>query len=70
MWNVTQDFIFGLPNSGNPSGMSIFSSTANGSSFFYDPDSGVEGSVWCILVHIAAAVILLVLIRKKETAGQ
>lgn len=66
LWNVSQDFIFGLPNSGNPSGMSILSSTANGSSFFYDVEFGVEGSICCILVHIAVAAILLLLIRKKE----
>ena len=65
LWNVSQDFIFGLPNSGNPSGMSILSSTANGSSFFYNADFGVEGSIWCIIVHLVAAVILLVLIKKK-----
>ncbi|MBQ0087786.1 MAG: CPBP family intramembrane metalloprotease, partial [Prevotellaceae bacterium] len=44
LWNFSQDFIFGLPNSGNPSGMSILSSTANSSSFFYNTDFGVEGS--------------------------
>ena len=66
LWNVSQDFIFGLPNSGNPSGMSILSSTANGNSFFYNTDFGVEGSLWCILVHIAVSAVLLVLIKKKE----
>lgn len=66
LWNVSQDFIFGLPNSGNPSGMSILSSTANGSSFFYDTEFGVEGSLWCILVHIAVTVILLILIKRKN----
>ena len=65
LWNFSQDFIFGLPNSGNPSGMSILSSTANGSSFFYNADFGVEGSIWCIIVHIVVAAILLVLIKKK-----
>ena len=66
LWNVSQDFIFGLPNSGNPSGMSIFSSTANGNSFFYNTDFGVEGSLWCILVHLAVAAVLLLLIKKKD----
>lgn len=66
LWNVSQDFIFGLPNSGNPSGMSILSSTANGNSFFYDTEFGVEGSLWCILVHIAVIVILLILIKRKN----
>lgn len=66
LWNFTQDFIFGLPNSGNPSGMSILSSTANSSSFFYNTDFGVEGSIWCIIVHVVVAGILLVLIKKKK----
>ena len=65
LWNFSQDFIFGLPNSGNPSGMSILSSTANGSSFFYNVDFGVEGSIWCIIVHLVVTVILLMLIKKK-----
>lgn len=46
--------------------MSILSSTANGSSFFYNTDFGVEGSIWCILVHIAVTIILLILIKKKN----
>ena len=69
LWNVSQDFVFGLPNSGNPSGMSILSSTANGNSFFYDTDFGVEGSFWCIIVHIITAVILLALIKRKKNIG-
>ena len=69
LWNFTQDFIFGLPNSGNPSGMSILSSAANSSSFFYNTDFGVEGSLWCIIVHIVVAGILLVLIKKKHSKG-
>lgn len=68
-WNITQDFIFGLPNSGNPSGMSIFSSTAKGNSFFYNVDFGVEGSVWCIIVHIIVIVILVLLIKRKNKAA-
>lgn len=66
LWNVSQDFVFGLPNSGNPSGMSIFSSTANGNSFFYNADFGVEGSIWCIIVHIVVSAVLLILIKNKK----
>lgn len=66
LWNFSQDFIFGLPNSGNPSGMSILSSTVNRDGFFYNSDFGVEGSIWCIIVHIVAAAILLILIKKKN----
>ncbi len=65
LWNVSQDFVFGLPNSGNPSGMSILSSKADSNSFFYNVDFGVEGSIWCIIVHIVVITILLVLIRRK-----
>lgn len=67
LWNFSQDFIFGLPNSGNPSGMSILSTTANGSSFFYNTNFGVEGSIWCIIVHIVVATILLVMIKRKRS---
>lgn len=70
LWNVSQDFIFGLPNSGNPSGMSILSSTANGSSFFYDIEFGVEGSICCIILHLVVAGILLVLIKKKGAKNE
>lgn len=67
LWNFSQDFIFGLPNSGNPSGMSILSTTVNAGSFFYNTEFGVEGSIWCIIVHIVVAVILLIMIKKKKS---
>lgn len=44
MWNFTQDFIFGLPDSGKPAAVSIFNTTVSSSSFFYDKDFGIEGS--------------------------
>lgn len=61
LWNYTQDFIFGLPDSGNPAAVSIFNTTVNGSSFFYNRTFGIEGSAMAILVNlIGCGVIFLV----------
>ena len=61
MWNFTQDFIFGLPDSGKPAAVSIFNTTVSGSSFFYDKDFGIEGSVMAILVNAAVCVLAFVI---------
>ncbi len=73
MWNFTQDFIFGLPDSGKPAVVSIFNTTVSGSSFFYDKDFGIEGSVMAILVNVTACVLVFVIGnymkgRQKEKA--
>ena len=59
MWNFTQDFLFGLPDSGNPAVASLFSGVPNGSNFFYSEQFGIEGSIMCMLLHIllCAAVV-------------
>ena len=59
MWNFTQDFIFGLPDSGKPAAVSIFNSVISGSGFFYDEKFGIEGSWMAILVNLAACVIVV-----------
>jgi membrane protease YdiL (CAAX protease family) len=64
MWNFTQDFIFGLPDSGKPAAVSIFSSTVNGSGFFYDEVFGVEGSCMSILLNTICIVLMLVIGKK------
>ena len=64
MWNFTQDFIFGLPDSGKPAAVSVFSSTVNGSSFFYDADFGIEGSLMAILINMIACVVVLIVGRR------
>ena len=61
MWNFTQDFIFGLPDSGKPAAVSILNTTVSGSSFFYDKDFGIEGSIMAILVNAAACVLVFVI---------
>ncbi len=63
-WNFTQDFIFGLPDSGKPAVISIFNMTVNGSGFFFDPTFGIEGSVMAILVNSAACVAVVLIGRR------
>ena len=66
MWNFTQDFIFGLPDSGKSAAASIYNSRINGSSFFYDASFGIEGSFMAITVNIMLCVVII-LIGKKKT---
>ena len=72
MWNFTQDFIFGLPDSGKPAAVSIFNTTVSGSSFFYDKDFGIEGSLMAILVNTAACVLVFVIgnYLKRQQKGE
>ncbi len=67
-WNFTQNFIFGLPNSGTVYDFSIFklnAATAR-TSLCYNVEFGVEGSVTAVVVFAAAVVILLRLGKKKN----
>lgn len=68
-WNFTQDFIFGLPDSGTPAAVSIMDSTVSGSGFFYDKTFGIEGSWMAIIVNIVACVAV-VLIGRRMNRGQ
>ena len=61
MWNFTQDYIFGLPNSGTPSEFSLMNTTVKGSGFFYDKTFGIEGSWFAvILISMVAVVVFFV----------
>ncbi|MBQ8094518.1 MAG: CPBP family intramembrane metalloprotease [Clostridia bacterium] len=67
-WNFTQNFIFGLPNSGTVYDFFIFKldpATAR-TSLFYNVKFGVEGSVTAVLVFVLAVAILLCLGKKKN----
>ena len=66
MWNFTQDFIFGLPDSGNPAVISIFHTTVSGSSFFYDEVFGIEGSCAAVIVNLIACCIIFLIGRKMQ----
>ena len=66
-WNFTQDFIFGLPNSGNPSAMSILKSTALSDSWAYSTEFGVEGSYTAIAVNVIL-ILVIVLANSRHRA--
>ncbi len=62
-WNFVQAFLFGLPNSGLVSEVSLFhldASTGN-SNLFYDFDFGVEGGLPALLVDLMLGVIVVIL---------
>ncbi len=59
-WNLTQNIIFGLPNSGTPSTWSVFSLVGTqGNGIAYDTAFGVEGSVLAVAIHLACIAVLL-----------
>ncbi len=66
MWNFTQDFIFGLPDSGKPAALSFFNTVTKGSGFFYDEVFGIEGSWMTILVNAVACVIVVLIGRRRR----
>ena len=73
MWNFTQDFIFGLPDSGKPAAVSVFNTTVSGSGFFYDKVFGIEGSVMAVLLDAVVCVLVFIIgnylkKRQKEKA--
>ena len=67
-WNFTQNFIFGLPNSGTVYDFAIFKidpATAR-TSLFYNVEFGVESSISAVLVYAAATAILVYLGKKHR----
>lgn len=66
-WNFTQNFLFGLPNSGVVSEYSVFklqAATGTGG-FFYDPVFGIEGSIGASLVLLAIIAVVVFVNRGK-----
>ena len=63
MWNFTQDFIFGLPDSGKPAALSVFSTEVSGSGFFYDKTFGIEGGGMAITVNLISCIIIFLIGR-------
>ena len=67
-WNFTQNFIFGLPNSGTVYDLSIFklnSATAR-TSLCYNVEFGVEASATAVLAFVFVSAILFCLGKKKN----
>ncbi len=66
-WNLTQNIIFGLPNSGTPSTWSVFSLVgAQSNGIAYDTAFGVEGSVLAVAIHLACVAALLWRARRHD----
>ena len=68
-WNFTQEYLFGLPNSGMSSSEAVFNASNPASNFFFDENYGNEGSLYCTLVTIIAIVIALLIARRKKASG-
>ena len=72
MWNFTQNFLFGLPNSGLVSEMSVFHlGAANGvSNLIYDYGFGVEAAIPAVLVDAALGIAVIVLAHRDGRLGE
>ena len=65
-WNYSQSIFFGLPNSGIVSEGSFFHLEAARDSVFYSAAFGVEGSITTALVNLAAALLILLVLRIRQ----
>lgn len=67
MWNFTQNFLFGLPNSGLVSEMSVFhlDAATGSSSLIYDYGFGVEAAIPALLVDAALGIGVLILAKRS-----
>ena len=72
MWNFTQNFLFGLPNSGLVSEVSIFRLDAsNGTSnLIYDYGFGVESTIPAILADFTLGIVVLLLAKRNGRLGE
>lgn len=72
MWNFTQNFIFGLPNSGLVSECSMFHlDAANGvSNLIYSYEFGVEGAVPAVFIDFLIVVVVLYLAKRDGRLGE
>ncbi len=66
-WNYTQQYLFGIPNSGLTSNISLFQGTELQKNFFFDPVYGNEGSMMTtICVLVVFAVLVVCMVRQKK----
>ena len=72
MWNFTQNFLFGLPNSGLVSEASVFHlDAATGiSNWVYSYEFGVEGGVPAIFIDVLLMVVILILAKRDGRLGE
>lgn len=71
-WNFTQNFLFGLPNSGIVSEASIFTLDAASArdSVVYNVAFGVEGAVPAVFADLILGVVCLILAARKGRLGE
>jgi len=71
-WNFTQNFLFGLPNSGLVSEASIFTLDAATArdSLVYNVGFGVEGAFPAVMADLLLGVICLILAARKRRLGE
>ena len=72
MWNFTQNFLFGLPNSGLVSEASVFHlDAATGiSNLIYSYECGVEGAVPAVFIDLLLIVVIMVLAKRQGRLGE
>lgn len=70
MWNFTENFIFGLPNSGAASEISVLSLDAMKDSWAYDKTFGVEATITTLIIHITMGVIAILIYRHNKKSGK
>ena len=71
-WNFAQNFLFGLPNSGVVSEVSVLHLDAVNASgkFFYDIIFGVEGAVSSLIIVLLLALASFVMAHKADRSGE
>lgn len=67
MWNFTQNFLFGLPNSGLVARMSVLKLEAASDSPVYSAVFGVEAAFPATLVCLASTAALLLWVRSQKS---
>ena len=72
MWNFTQNFLFGLPNSGLVSEASVFHlDAATGiSNWIYSYEFGVEGAVPAVFIDLLLMIVILWCARRDGRLGE
>ena len=72
MWNFTQNFLFGLPNSGLVSEASVFHlDAATGiSNCIYSYEFGVEGGVPAVFIDLLIIAVIIYLARRDGRIGE
>ena len=72
-WNFTQNFLFGLPNSGLESAASVFhldKVAGVQSNLLYDQVFGVEGAIPAVIADAVLGAVCLILAAKKGRLGE